>query len=136
MLEIVRHSQTSGSIGGRKELLDRLTTHIFNMIDHIWLHQRAAVGDRRKCICQFQVADALCQTAECCRESLILAYEGVIPSRSAYSTPSCGVTVSAMQRRATMFNGIGNAVADRVIALVIAAPPVRNSFSPEEYGPS
>ena len=28
----------------------------------------AAVGDRRKCICQFQVADALCQTAECCRE--------------------------------------------------------------------
>ena len=42
---VIRRHQ--GSIGGRKELLDRLTTHIFNMIDHIWLHQRAAVGDRR-----------------------------------------------------------------------------------------
>ena len=42
---VIRRHQ--GSIGGRKELLDRLTTHIFNMIDHIWLHQRAAVGNRR-----------------------------------------------------------------------------------------
>ena len=98
------------------------------MIDHIWLHQRAAVGDRRKCICQFQVADALCQTAECCRESLILAYEGS-------DSQPFGIFDTELRRyrvrhaaQGDDVHGIGNAVADRVIALVIAAPPVSELF--------
>ena len=72
---------------------------------------------------------------ECCRESLILAYEGS-------DSQPFGIFDTELRRyrvrhaaQGDDVHGIGNAVANRVIALVIAAPPVRNSFSPEEYGP-